>query len=407
MIKNICLVTSGQPSANPRLVKEAITLVKEGLNVSVIYCPISPWADNFDISLFKSYPTINWISVGFHSQKEPIRYHISRIRRKCYKFIFRTLGNCMNAAELSMVLYGQELKLAACKNKADLYIGHNLGALPAIVSAALKNGAKAVFDFEDYHRGENETNTIESRAVKILEEKYVPRLAYATAASPLIANAYQIHFNTLPIHVINNYFPRKYASNTLNELSENPLRLFWFSQYVGKNRGLEQVIEAIGKIKKYDIRLTLLGNCCEEIKLYFTDYAAKNQLNANQLRFISPVSEKDIVKIASMHHIGLAVEIPHNQNRQLCLTNKIFMYLLAGNAILFSDTKAQKNFFIAHSEIGAIFSTNNINELVDTLILIRENPNLLNEMRHASFRLGEFLNWENEQKKLFEICMSI
>src|ERR1017187_4698563 len=44
----ICLLTQGQPSTNPRLVKEADALVEAGHSVHVLCSHTVPWADETD-----------------------------------------------------------------------------------------------------------------------------------------------------------------------------------------------------------------------------------------------------------------------------------------------------------------------------------------------------------------------
>lgn len=400
---NIVLITSGQLSANPRIVKEALALFDAGYKVSVIYCPLSPWAVTFDKNLIDCYPNISWIMVGYNKEVNQLNYLLSRIRRKFYHFIFAIFGNIFQAAERSLVLFSQELKVAACKTKADMYIGHNLGALPAVVTAALKFRAKAVFDFEDYHRGESSIGSLEFRCVKSIENSYVPKLVYATAASPLIAQAYLFHFPDFSVYPINNCFPSEYAPKMLPVLPKRPVKLFWFSQYVGKNRGLEQVIAALGRICDAEIELSLLGNCSKDLRDYFENEAISNGVKPSQLHFLSPVPEADIVSIASAHHIGLAVEEPYILNRDYCLTNKIFMYLLAGNAIIFSNTKAQKDFIQNNPNIGSIFVNGDIKQLASILSDYSKNTELLKIHREASFHLGKTYNWNNEKGRFLDL----
>ena len=88
---NVTIITSAQPSANPRVVKEAKVLLDAGYHVSVIWCPISPWADLFDQKLFKQYPQIKWIKAGYHSQKQPLGYWYARVRQKSWQIIYRHL----------------------------------------------------------------------------------------------------------------------------------------------------------------------------------------------------------------------------------------------------------------------------------------------------------------------------
>jgi glycosyltransferase involved in cell wall biosynthesis len=395
---HVALVTSAQPSANPRLVKEAKSLLHAGYLVSVIWCPISPWADEFDQELFNEFPTIKWIKAGYHAKAEPIGYWYARIRQKVWQFIYKNVGNYFDAAIKSHVLYSQELNSFALKKKADLYIGHNLGALPAIVKAAKKNKAKSIFDFEDFHRGEAAEGSLQTRMVKEIEFFYTPLVDSITTASSSITEAYQTIFKKKNFTTINNCFPLTFAVECIQTLPDRPLKLFWFSQYVGKQRGLQTVIKAMSNFSRDEIMLTLLGKATDEVKEYFYALMDEVGLNKSQVEFLDPVQESEIVRIASLHHIGLAAEYVHIANRDLCLTNKLFMYMLAGNALLMTDTKSQQYFFQENSNIGLLYKQENVTSLINELKNYLDNPNILEEHREKSFQLAKSkYNWEMEQ----------
>ncbi|HMJ47824.1 MAG TPA: hypothetical protein VK498_10860, partial [Ferruginibacter sp.] len=173
MNKRIVLISSGQPSANPRLVKEAVSLSEAGYKIKVLYCPLSLWADPFDNILFRSYPKIEWIKVGYHPVNQKWGYRFARARQKSYQLLYKYIGNRFDAAIRSMVLFSQELVREAKKHKADLYLGHNLGALPAVVKAAQSHSALATFDFEDYHRGEDVKDSLHWKKTEQIEGMYV------------------------------------------------------------------------------------------------------------------------------------------------------------------------------------------------------------------------------------------
>jgi glycosyltransferase involved in cell wall biosynthesis len=403
MLQKICLISSGQPSANPRLVKEAITLVEAGYNVSVIFCQLSPWADEYDHNLFTIYPQISWIRVGIHSLKKPKLYRILCLRKKMYTYIFRYLGISHYTAERSLVLYSQELTSAACKIKADLYIGHNIGALPALVKASCKYNVNSIFDFEDYHRGELDSNSLYSSMIIDVENRYIPYVTSMTTASPAITQAYGSIFPKKIIKTINNCFPLLYAIQDTNPNPQLPLKLFWFSQYVGRQRGLETVLKAMSFFRVEEITLTLLGSASKNIKQYFYNLLKSYNLKTEQLVFLDTVSEEKIASIASMHHIGLASEFAHNQNRNLCLTNKLFMYLLAGNAILATDTSAQKYFLEENQGIGSLYEQENSNDLFRVLKNYIDNPELLDTQRKNALQLGkDKYNWDIEQDQFLQ-----
>ena len=153
MIKKIVIVTTGQPSCNPRVVKEADALVDLGFDVTVLYCYFIQWANEKDIALLKNVKW-NFELVGGCPFSKKLLYNLTRIRVKLSVLLTPILGNRFYLAEMSQARAFFELLKAAKNRKADLYIGHNLGALPIAVKAANFNKSKAAFDFEDYHRGE-------------------------------------------------------------------------------------------------------------------------------------------------------------------------------------------------------------------------------------------------------------
>lgn len=394
----VVFISSAQPSANPRLLKEVRSISLKEFEVQVIWSPISPWADDFDLILFKELPTVKWIKAGYHSNKEPLGYFYARIRQKFWKFFYKMFGNRFDAAIKSLALFSQELNSIALQKKADLYIGHNLGALPANVKAAKKYNAKSIFDFEDYHRGEVAEGTLQTKMVKEIENRYIPLVDSITTASTAITCEYQIIYPKKNIITINNCFPLSYALESMQNLPKRPLKLFWFSQYVGKERGLQTVIKAMSNFASDEIQLTLLGKATDEVKDYFYGLMDEVGLNTSQVEFLDPVQESEIVKIAASHHIGLAAEYVHIANRDLCLTNKIFMYMLAGNALLMTDTKSQQYFFQENFNIGLVYEQENVTSMVKELKYYLDNPTILEEYREKSLQLAETkYNWEMEQ----------
>jgi hypothetical protein len=337
-----------------------------------------------------------------------LKFLYARIRQKIWQVVFGLIGNRFDAGIKSLVLYSQELTELALDHSADLYIGHNLGALPAIVKASKYYNAKSIFDFEDYHRGEFGVKSLHSQIVIKVENHYAPKISAITTASPAITQVYKNIFPIASITTINNCFPLSQSVDCIIILPDKPLKLFWFSQYVGKLRGLETVIESMSKFSSDEITLTLLGSSSNEIKMHFQSLLEKFNLSEKQLIFLDPVSEKEIVQIASRHHIGLASEYAHNVNRDLCLTNKIFMYLLAGNALVLSDTHAQKSFLSENSGIGSLYEQNNIQQLTSVLKTYMGDSKLLLRQRQNALELAKTkCNWDIEQYRFLDNVKSV
>lgn len=397
--KKIVIISSGQPCGNPRMVKEAIVLSKEGFSVTVIYCPMSPWGDEFDQKVFFENPKILWIRVGAHPIKKRVKYFCTRLRKKVWETVFHYMGDICNSALKSSVLYSQELGKEAMKHKADLYIGHNLGTILAVIKAAKKYNSKSSFDFEDFHRGEELEESFHWQRTKLIEDKFVSQLNSAITASPLISKAYQKCYQELSFQTILNVFPYRDTKVFVNSKTER-LKLFWFSQTIGKGRGLESIIKASARVIPQP-SITLLGNCSKDVKKELISLAIEEGFNLKLISFKSVMPEVSLINEAKRHHLGICSEDPITLNRDLCLTNKIFTYMLGKNALLLSNTKAQHLFLAKNKDIGVLFNLKEITELRKLIQNYQDNRELLDHHRTESFQKAkDYYNWESESAKL-------
>ncbi len=403
----IVLITSGQPSLNPRLVKEADTLVANGYDVTVIYQFWNQWGTDLDD---KVIPQKKWnaIRVGGDPHSEKALYFYTRLKLKIAKILIKYIGFKGNIPELALGRTTTQLIKEASKNKADLYIAHNLAALPAAVIAASKHNAKCGFDAEDFHRNEvtDNENSFEYRLTSYIEDKYVPQLNYLSTASPLISEAYTKLYPQLNPKTILNVFPKQNLKTSIE--SEGALKLFWFSQSIGFDRGLEDVIIAIGALNTFPIELHLLGFHTAETQMTFENFAERMGVDRNKLFFYQPIDGSEIFSFASKFDIGLATEIGVPINRDICLTNKIFTYIHSGLAILASDTSAQKQFLSSFSQIGMVYERKSVASLKNILSKYSTQKDLLFKHKtQAKVCANEKLNWNQEKLKFLTIVNEV
>lgn len=402
--RKVLIVTTGQPSTNPRMVKEYCSLKKAGFNVKVLYSFWASWAVDTDAALFRSesIDQKDFILVGGSPQYEKHKYFLSRLLHKAFRLLsYKFSLSFFDKWAVSRTAFW--LQKAANNEKCDLYIAHNLGALPSVVKAAQKWNSMCAFDAEDYHRGEFKPPFPREYTVACkIEDRYMPRCNYVTAASPLIAERYRqnVNLKNVPL-VINNVFALEHLqvfNDQINQSSE--LRLFWFSQTIGPERGLEKVINALNSLKEYKIQFTLLGKCSADYKSILSQF-----INGHlRLQFLEPVSPDEIFKIASNHHIGIASEEPICENRDICLTNKLFTYLLAGNCVLLSNTSAQKRLLQDYPGIGLIYNIHDPAHLAEQIRILYEDREILHNYRKAAWNLARTtLNWEKESTKLISL----
>ena len=398
----VVIISTGQPSANPRVVKEATALSYCGYKVSVIYCPMSPWANEFDKLLFARTPAIKWIKTGYSIEEDFWKYNFSRLRRKFYELFNKFFPFIFRSKVEGMFLFSPDLKRKAKINRANLYIAHYLGALPAAIAAGKKHNAAVIFDAEDFHRGEEPGFREQKKYIIETEDRYLPKVNSLITASPLISAAYKKFYPHQTIVTINNVF----SKINIREIrqTEKELKLFWFSQNIGAHRGLENIIKAMNLLHG-EVSLHLLGNIRD--KMYFQSLITTSTC-PEKIHLLNPVPPEQVFKIASQFDIGIAAEIPHSENRNICLTNKIFTYLVAGNCVLASNTDAQKDFMDRHPGIGLLYDYNQPADMASKIQALYDDRDLLQSCKINGSNLAKSeMNWENESLKLLSLVKTV
>ncbi|PJJ79460.1 glycosyltransferase family protein [Mucilaginibacter auburnensis] len=390
---SVVLISSGQPSLNPRLVKEADALAQAGYNVTVFYAYWNEWGTEYDRQLS---PSRKWksVRVGGSPENGRITFMLSKIVQKLGRTFKSSAWGFMGLSRASFHL-AKEVK----KHKADLYIAHNLGALPAACIAAAKHNKPCGFDAEDFHRNETSDDAANADVLlkSAIEDKYIPRLSYLTASSPLIAAQYKTLYPLLNPVVVLNVFDKVDIEPAKHQ---KPLKLFWFSQTIGRGRGIEDVVSALSTLNAKNFELHLLGH----IPVYSQQFVEEIIATGISVKFYAPIPPDEVISFAAQFDLGLALEQRKPLNRDLCLTNKIFTYLQAGLGVIATETTAQATFMNLNKAIGSTFKNNDSAELAGLLSDYQQNRDKLNTCKLASLKLADTTyNWKIESKKFLKV----
>ena len=153
------------------------------------------------------------------------------------------------------------------------------------------------FDADDFHRGQSDSGSLGFHQSSLIENYWMPKAKLITVASPFIAKKYSklIGLESL---VINNVFNFKNIPVIKRSIT-NPIKLFWFSQTVGKGRGLEDVLTALKKFPFESFSITIMGDLSSEMENYLRGLVLeKNEIKVD-LNFLRPVDPDKIFEIAS------------------------------------------------------------------------------------------------------------
>jgi glycosyltransferase involved in cell wall biosynthesis len=408
----ICIITSAAVCCNPRVVKEADALTQAGYDVRVVASQNIEWAARWDTDLM----------AGRRWQLDPVRWDgsdtkarwtrlKSGIRQRSFQVASRAT-NESGICERAFARLYQELLRKATASRADLYMAHNPQALPVAAAAAERFGVSFAFDSEDYHSGEftdEQVNSPHLRWLCYLESKYLPRCAFITTPSDPISRAiagrYGIHGPT----TIHNVFPwadRMTLDGQVKDRRGDALSLYWYSQIVGLDRGLQDVIRAASLLST-PIQIHLRGDISLAVETELMRLARECSV-ADRIYFHPPVPPNELLSRAVEHDVGLALEQPVNENRSLTITNKVFFYLLAGLAVAATDTRGQRLVIENCPDAGFLYRPGDYSSLATGLQVLIDSPFMLRRKKAAALEVAQSRwSWEMEGSRLVQLVSSV
>jgi glycosyltransferase involved in cell wall biosynthesis len=395
----ICLISPGHLSTNPRLVKEADALAGAGHEVALITGDYSLWAREADKTIIVAWSVVQRLCFGPQAAF-PTRF---------FQFLRVRVARMLMAAGLRSPAVvraawhpiAPNLVSAAKRVKADLYVAHYPAALPAAAIAGRIHGALYAFDAEDFHLGDppdGEAYAPERRIVRAIEDRYLPGCSYVTAASPGIADAYAASYRIERPTVVLNVFPRaRVPTGPSPKGAAKPSpSIYWFSQTIGADRGLECAVRAIGRTRSQP-HLYLRGSPAEGFLVLLRRIAVEAGV-ANRLHVLPPAPPSEMVRLAAAYDLGLSGETGHTPNNRIALGNKLFTYLLAGLPIVASRIPSHVSFAADAGNAMRLYAVDDADGLAATLDELLEDQRALASARAAAFTLGQTrYNWDVEK----------
>jgi glycosyltransferase involved in cell wall biosynthesis len=388
---NICIVTQSHLCQNPRVLKEAITLSKNGYRISILNINYSKELRSQDFDLIKKHAiTIFTVS---NLDAVNLRSLTDRLVKKIGVWLIKYL-KCETYLALG---YGATRYLSACKSiNADLYICHQ-ELSTCIGTRLIKLGFKVAFDFEDWYSEDLLPEARAERPVRLLQEieksaleKGIFNVTTSEKLALRLAKAYQVQVPT----VIYNVFPSTPHLFQLKKNYQEPIKLFWFSQTVGPGRGIEEFIQLLRRINKAT-ELHLLGNVTTNYKEKLMQLMPSKHL----LKFHPPVAAIALPDRIAMFDIGLALEKNEPLSRNFTITNKFFQYLQAGLPVIATDTEGQREGFGTYQP-GFMLGQHPSAVEIAALDAWLSDPGALREAREKAIAAAGHYNWEVEAKKI-------
>jgi hypothetical protein len=181
-----------------------------------------------------------------------------------------------------------------------------------------------------------------------------------------------------------------------------PASLYWFSQTLGPDRGLEAALRALTYLPEH-WTLDLRGHASAAYAAELRALAQRLSISPARLKILPPAAPDTLPVLATSCRIGLAIEPGAPLNRQVCLANKIFTYLLGGTPVLLSKTRSHEKLA---ADLGSAARVIELEAPAAWAAAIRELDTP--EAREHAWRLGTTrYTWDIEQSTLLDAVQAV
>ena len=388
------------------MLKAADAFAEAGYEVRMISTRHVAWATETDEAIRRTRRW-RWTVVDYDRESARTTYLKSGLRYKAARKLAQVINPTRLPLQIAASGFGRvhsELLAAALAEPADLFYGGTTGAIAAVAMAARQMSESGTtvpyaLDLEDFHSAEQESSAetdLSHRLAERIERDILPGAAFLTTASSAMAAAYNNKYGVQPI-TINNTFPLPDTEPDFSQPPNESLRLYWFSQTIGARRGLEDVVRAIG-LAGIAAELHLRGNpvsgYLESLQRLATDVAPNLRLVHH-----SPITPDAMIESCRSYDIGLAVEQGFSFNNKIALSNKAFTYLLAGLAVVFTDTPGQRPLALDLGEAALLYQPGDVAALAEGLKRWAEKRELLQAAKQAAWSAAKRRwHWQHNEE---------
>jgi glycosyltransferase involved in cell wall biosynthesis len=399
----IVLISGNSLCHNPRVMKAATTLARNGYDVHVLGVWLDADLKARDQAMlaqapFRFEPVFDATLPGIW---RTAAHTLRRARRKAANTAYALTG-WQSRDQLG---YGIGRLLARARAlAADLYIAHSEPALH-VAWRLMQDGRRAGVDMEDWYSQDLLADARARRPLGLLrrlESELLVKGACATCPSRAMSGALAAAYGGKPPAVIYNAFPaaERATIDGIRKDRRNPAlpSIYWFSQTLGPGRGLEDLIAALPLLDR-DIEIHLRGRAAPGVNEWIrsqTPARWRDRVFSHPL-----VPNEELLSRLAEHDIGFAGEQPYCRSRDLTVTNKILHYLLGGLAVIASDTAGQREVAMQASGAVTLYEPGNSAALAQALQTLIDSTDDLARAKAASLQAAEqTFCWERQEQAL-------
>lgn len=361
-----------------------------------VYRQIQAFKDKYDV-MTVGYSSSNITGVNHHTSYSKNLNIITRVKYRLFRKKLLTEKRYEKLYWSNPLIKNSYKKL---KNfRFDVIIANDINTLP--LALKVKHEAKLLFDAHEYFPRHYEHDQVWVKYYKpyntYLCNKYISMADKVITVSEGIAEEYSKHFNIKKPEIITNAV--KYHELAPTTINDNSIKIIHHGS-AHPARRIEKMIEIMDYV---DQRFKL------DLMLVPTDenYYEKLQKMADardNVRIISPVPMKEIVRKVNSYDIGISIFPPTTFNLKNALPNKLFEFIQARLMILIGPSKEMAKFVNSY-ELGIVaksFEPKDIAAELNGLISMD-----ITRYKSNSHIASQELNAKYNEKKLINIIETL
>ena len=399
----IAILTAASLAWNPRALREAQTLARADFDVVVYGAGSNPAQITADESLARRHDFVfkSILPVG-----QGLLLRMGAIGRGIRIRIGGALSRTLGVENHWQLGAAAGLLRHAKKAQADYHIVHLEPA--AWVGVQLLNaGFQVGVDMEDWYSEDLLPQARKSRPTRLLRElehRLLTEGGHATCPSAAMSKVLREEYGcAAPLAVYNvDWWGGRETTDGLSRdrMSRTRPSIHWFSQTLGRGRGLEDLLASL-PLLEYDAEVHLRGSPADGFPEWLARAVPENW--RDRIFVHNLVSENELLSRVAEHDVGFAGEMKYCRSRDLTITNKILQYLLAGLAVVASDTTGQREVAIQAPGAVSLYSSGDSAGLAACLNALFASPELLSHAKTAALLAAErTFCWERQGRKLLE-----
>jgi glycosyltransferase involved in cell wall biosynthesis len=402
----ICMLVYNPLARDARVFRQAKTLAEAGHELELIGwqpgdLPSREERDGFTI---------------LRIRRDPLHWRARRLLRGARHRLLRSLGRDPGPIgtprrrkgllhrQLMLFDWWRRAERLGLERRGDVYVAHDLNALPPAARAARKAGARLVYDSHELFIERDLVPAAERPLWRALEKRLIRRADRTMTVSEPIAEELARRYGVAAPTVIQNCPD---PPERVPEDGERRLRnlagvddgepLILYQGMVQPERGLEALVEAVPAIERGVVVIVGSGRLEGPLR----QKVATMGIEA-RVKLTGEVPQRDLLSYTAGATIGVAPFEGRSLNSYWVAPNKLFEYMAVGVPVVASRLPVLERIVDGHG-VGLLCEPGDAASLAAAVNRLLSDPELYERCHRNALAAAEVFNWRTESRKLMEI----